>query len=206
MWIKFPDFGETYNSERDKQISARPGRLTGGSCSRVLLCVIMAALIGQSETSSFAQSQETQAVKLLQTGLVLAEKTQYLEALDLLQEARDALDASGGQQTALYADFLYSLAQTKIRGRLHQDFPSYYVKAARDDVQAANKLRELIPGIVSQKLAEGYFLEGFIHKRFFLQKSKAYACFQRAIKIDPGSAAAKRELSELIPTKESKGD
>ena len=180
----------------------RRKRTRGGVRTSVLLTVVVVVLIGQFNGVGLAQSQEAQALKLLQTGLVLAEKTQYLEALDLLQEARDILDASGGQQTALYAEVLYSLAQTKIRGRLHQDFPAYYVKAARDDVQAANKLREMLPGIVAQKLAEGYFLEGFIHKKFFLQRSTAIACFRRAIKIDPGFAAAKRELSELEITQE----
>jgi hypothetical protein len=137
------------------------------------------------------------AEKLLKTGLMLADKTYYLEALDLLDKARDVLETSGGENSVVYADVMFALAQTKIKARLHQDFPAYYVKTALQEVQLANKLREKLPGVFPQKLAEGYYLEGFIHKRFFMKKNIARACFERAAKIDPGAGAAKRELSEL---------
>jgi len=148
--------------------------------------------------------EEAKAAKLLNVGQSLAEKTQYLEALDLLQEARDLLDGREVKNVGILGDVLFALAQTKIKARLHQNFPAHYVKTALDDVQAANRLREKISGTLPQKLAEGYFLEGFIHKRFFLRNEKALACFRKAINIDPGFAAAKRELSELLPGEEPK--
>jgi hypothetical protein len=152
-----------------------------------------------------AQGQTSpDAEKLLKTGQLLADKTYYLEALDLLEKARDIVEASGGDNSALYADVLFALAQTKIKARLHQDFPANYVKTALQDVQSANKVREKIGGALPQKLAEGYYLEGCIHKRFFMRKSTARACFVRAVNIDPGSGAAKRELSELMASDEQK--
>ena len=135
--------------------------------------------------------------KLLQTAQELADKTHYLEALDLLDEARDLLGNNGSPQSAIYTDVMFSLAQTKIKGRLHQDFAAHYVKTALQDIQAANKLRERLPDIVPQRLAEGFFLEGYIQKRFFMRTKQAMACFSRALKIDPGLAPAKRELGEL---------
>lgn len=176
------------------------------SKSRVLLCLIAAITMGQIAAGVPAHAVEPQASKLLQTGQVLAEKTHYLEALDLLNEAREIAEASDKQQTGFYADILYALAQTKIRGRLHQQFPAYYVKTALEDVQAANKVREAIPGILPQKLAEGYFLEGFVQKKFFLRRNEARACLEKAKNLDPGSAAVRRELFDLEATADSKGD
>jgi tetratricopeptide (TPR) repeat protein len=136
--------------------------------------------------------------KLLQTGQELAEKTHYLEALDLLEEARDILDSNGSPRGSLYADVMFTLAQTKIKGRLHQNFSAHYVKTALQDIQTANKLRERIPEVVPQRLAEGFFLEGHIQKRFFMRTNQAMACFSKAVNIDPGLAPAKRELFELM--------
>lgn len=138
------------------------------------------------------------AEKLYKAGLDLVQRTHYLEALDLFGEARDLLDYSGQERTRLYGDILFSLAETKIKGRLHQGFPASYVKSALKDVQAANKLREKLTDILPQQLGAGYYLEGFIHKKFFMRKEKALACFVKAVNIDPGSTAAKRELSELV--------
>ncbi len=135
--------------------------------------------------------------KLLQTGQELADKTHYLEALDLLEEARDILDNNGSPQGSIYADVLFTLAQTKIKGRLHQNFAAHYVKTALHDIQTANKLRERLPDTVPQRLAEGFFLEGYIQKRFFMRTNQAMTCFSKALKIDPGLAPAKRELAEL---------
>jgi tetratricopeptide (TPR) repeat protein len=140
----------------------------------------------------------------LGTAEELADKTRYLEALDLLDEARDILDTNGSPQTALYSDVLFALAHTKIKGRLHQNFSAYYVKSALQEIQAANKLREKLPNMLPQRLAEGYYLEGLIQKRFFLRTDQARACFLKAVNVDPGAAAAKRELSELIAGKEQK--
>ncbi len=144
------------------------------------------------------------AEKLLKTADELADKTRYLEALDLLEEARDILESNGSGQTALYSDVLFGVAHTKIKGRLHQNFSAYYVKSALKDVQAANKLREKLPNMLPQRLAEGYYLEGLIQKRFFLRTDEARACFLKAVNVDPGAAAAKRELSELIAGTEQK--
>lgn len=136
--------------------------------------------------------------KLLEMGQNLAEKTHYVEALDLFDEGRLLLQERGETQTALYADVLHAMAESKIKGRLHQNFPAHYVKTALDEIQEANKIRERQAGILPQKMAEGYYLEGIIHKRFFRRSSQARSCFVKAVNIDPGSAAAKRELSELI--------
>ena len=148
--------------------------------------------------------EEVQAAKLLSTGQVLAEKTHYLEAFDLLQEARDLLGEPNMKNAGVLSDVYFALAQAKIKARLHQGFPAHYVKTALEDVQMANRLREKLPGVLPQKLAEGYYLEGFIHKKFFMRNDVALACFRKAVNIDPGSAAAKRELSELIPGDEQK--
>lgn len=125
-------------------------------------------------------------------------RTHYLEALDLLDEARDILEHDGKRQTALYSDVLYALAETKIKGRLHQSFPADYVKTALDDIQAANKIREKIGGILPQKLAQGYYLEGIILKKFFMEKEKAKSCLMKAVNIDRNNSAARREWAELI--------
>lgn len=147
-------------------------------------------------TCTWAQSAPD-AEKLLKNGQLLSDKTYYLEALDLLDKARDILEASGVDNSALFADVLFTSAQTKIRARLHQDFPADYVKMALQEVQTANRLRETLTGVLPQKMSEGYFLEGYIHKRFFMRYSVARICFERALKFDSGNAAVKRELSEL---------
>ena len=138
------------------------------------------------------------AEKLLHTAGALVDRTHYLEALDLLEEARDILDQEGEKETLLYGDILYAIAEAKIKGRLHQNFSAYYVKTALEDIQKANRIREKITGVLPQELAKGYYLEGIIHKRFFMRKEAAMSCFVKAVSIDPSSAAAKRELSELI--------
>ena len=140
---------------------------------------------------------------LLKTGQELAEKGHFLEALNLLEQARDILEIDGPPETPVYAEVLYALAETKIKGRLYQNFPAHYVKTALQDIQAANKLRERLPDIIPYKIAEGYYLEGYIQKTFFMRMDQARACFEKATKVDPGFAAAKRELSELIPLEES---
>lgn len=150
--------------------------------------------------ASLVEAQQTpvEPRTFLRSGLSLAEKAHYLEALDILNEARDMLESSGDTQGRDYGDVLYALAQTKIKGRIHQDFPAFYVKGALKDVQAANSLRDKLSNIPPQHLAEGYFLEGYIHKKFFLRKDQARSCFDKALAIDPGFSAAKRELSELV--------
>jgi tetratricopeptide (TPR) repeat protein len=155
--------------------------------------------------TSWAQNQVAiEAENLFKLGESLAERTHYLEALDVLEEARDTLESSGDTASALYGDILFALAQTKIKGRIHQDFSAYYVKTALQDIQAANKLREKLTGVLPQKLAEGYYLEGYIHKRFFMRRNLASVCFDKAVRIDPGAVAAKRELSELKPFEDQK--
>jgi hypothetical protein len=160
-------------------------------------CAVMAALVPLSSPAHANDQPAITADKLLGTGQLLTERTHYLEALDLLEEAKDMLEASRQNHTAMYADVLYTLAETKIKARNLQDFPAYYVKTALQDVQAANKLREKLSEVLPQKLAEGYYLEGYIHKKFFMRKREARAYLRKAVAIDPGHAAAKRELSEL---------
>jgi hypothetical protein len=131
-------------------------------------------------------------------GLTLAEKTHYLEALDLINEARDLMEHGKLRQTRLYGDILFASAQTKIKGRIHQRFPAAYVKSALKDIRATNRLRERLPKVLPQKLSQGYFIEGYIHWEFFRREKKAVSCLIKAVNIDPGNAAAKRKLSELI--------
>jgi hypothetical protein len=180
---------------------ATEGQIIVQKCIRFL---VLASLISIPHLVHAQGQTAPDAEKLMKTGHILADNTHYLEALDLLEKARDILDASGGDSSGLYADVMFALAQTKIKARLHQDFPANYVKTALQDVQSANKVREKIGGVLPQKLAEGYYLEGFIHKRFFMRKSAARTCFVRAVNIDPGSGAAKRELSELMASDEQK--
>jgi tetratricopeptide (TPR) repeat protein len=151
-----------------------------------------------TSTALAAELATTKAERLYKTGLDLVRRTHYLEALDMFNEARDLLDSSGMERTRMYGDLLFASAETKIKGRLHQGFPASYVKSALKDVRAANKLREKLPDILPQQRAAGYYLEGFIHKKFFMRKEKALSCFVKAVNIDPGSTAAKRELSELV--------
>ncbi len=72
------------------------------------------------------------------------------------------------------------------------------MKTALEDVQASNRIRERLDRTIPQKLADGYYLEGFIQKKFFMRKDQAEINFLKALKIDPASVAAKRELSELV--------
>jgi hypothetical protein len=159
--------------------------------------LVMAALVPLSSVAHANEQPALTTDRLLGTGQLLSGKAHYLEALDLLEEAKDMLEASGRNDTATYAEVLYTLAETKIKARNLQDFPAHYVKAALQDVQAANKLREKLSDVLPQKLAEGYYLEGYIHKKFFMRKREACIYLKKAKTIDPGHVAAKRELSEL---------
>lgn len=171
-------------------ISFLPIRI-GIALIAALLSVVVCGVADASE------SAELKAQSLFKTGNILSDKTDYLEALEMFEKARHLLDQAGQNETLLYADVLFALARTKIKGRLHQNFPASYVKTALEDVQAANRLREKLPRIVPQSLAEGYFLEGFIHKKFFMRTKQAESCFVQCVKVDPGNAAAKRELSDV---------
>lgn len=167
-----------------------------GQCVLLLLTAVMVALVPGWVAA--ANASAVQAENLLRVGLELSEKTHYLEALDLLEEARDILDDEGITRTAIYGDVLYALAETRIKGRLHQSFPAQYVKLALKEVQQANKVRERLRDLPPRKFAEGYFVEGYIQKRFFKRTDEALVSLERAVSIDPGFAAAKRELGELI--------
>jgi len=164
----------------------------------VKACACLVAVSLSIAAVTAADSPGVTPKQLLATGKSLADNTHYLEALDLFDEARSLVVQEGQIQTELHADILYALAATKIKGRLHQDFPAYYVKAALDEIQDANRIRERLAGVLPQKMAEGYYLEGLIHKRFFMRNEQAVSCFVKAVNIDPGSVAAKRELSELV--------
>ncbi|MFC1834960.1 hypothetical protein ACFL2Q_09520 [Thermodesulfobacteriota bacterium] len=166
----------------------------------VICCAICTVLFTSSQAGGTPRPDqpEIMAEKLYRAGLVLVEKTNYLEALDLLEEAKAFLESAGKTETHSYADILTTIAQTKIKGRLHQKFTAYYIKSALKEIQAANRLREGLAGVPPQKLAEGYYLEGVVHKRFFMRKAEARQCFEKAVKAYPGFAAAKRELSELM--------
>jgi len=159
--------------------------------------VVIAVLMWLPSVSAANDQPPKTADKLLSTGQLLAERTHYLEALDLLDEAKDMLETAGMKHTAMYAQVLYDLAHTKIKARNLQDFPAYYVKTALQDIQAANKLREKLSEVLPQNIAEGYFLEGYIHKKFFMRKNAAKYCLVKAKKVFPGYAPALRELSEL---------
>lgn len=163
------------------------------------LIAVMVLMLGAAIVADAATPRPE---KLLRAGLELSEKTHYLEALDLLEEARDTLEAENVTQTALYGDVLYALAETRIKGRLHQSFPAQYVKFALKEVQLANKVRERLHDLPPRKFAEGFFVEGYIQKKFFKRISEAIACLEKAVSIDPGFAAAKRELGELVLSKE----
>jgi hypothetical protein len=179
--------------------------LTPSRCLRLLLVLAVAVVVLGGAIPAHAASARGE--KLLRVGLDLSEKTHYVEALDLLEEARDTLEAEGVTQTALYGDVLYALAETRIKGRLHQSFPAQYVKSALKEVQLANKVRERLRDLPPRKLAEGFFVEGYIQKKFFKRTSEALVCLEKAVNVDPGFAAAKRELGELILSKEThKGD
>lgn len=173
------------------------GNMSKLALGSLFFVIIHSLLVGDC-LCQISPTKESQVLKLLSVGRALAQRTYYLEALDLLDEARDSLDASGSNRPELYADILYEAAQAKIKARLYQDFPAYYVKTALEDVQASNRIRERSDKTAPQKLADGYYLEGFIHKKFFMRRKQAEINFSKALKIDPGSVAAKRELSELI--------
>lgn len=163
---------------------------------RVVICfglmLVVATGVRAAETSRITADQ------LLHCGRGLVDQTHYLEGLDLLQEACDQLERGGEIQSELYAETLFSLAQAKIKGRIHQSFPAYYVKTALEDVKKANKLMERVSGVPPQKLSAGFFLEGYIHWNFFRRKPQAVSCFVKAVNVDAGNSAAKRALSELI--------
>ncbi len=170
-----------------------------------LWLVVVLGAIGPS--SAWGQTPDlVKADRFLQAGMALSEKTHYLEALDLLDDARMLIEKVGNQNSPLYADVLFALALTKIKGRIHQDFPAFYVKSARKDIEDSNRLRGKLPGVLPQKLAEGLYLEGTIHQRFFKGERKAHDCFSRCVEVDPGNAACKRELSPLIPGAPTKTD
>jgi tetratricopeptide (TPR) repeat protein len=170
--------------------------------SHVLFVSIIMFLCVSNVLGQNGSTQESLVTKLLSTGRELVERTYYLEALDLFEEAHDTLDASGPDYPELYADTLYELARAKIKARLYQNFPAYYVKTALEDVQASNRIRERLDRTIPQKLADGYYLEGFIQKKFFMRRDQAEINFLKALKIDPASVAAKRELSELVSGQE----
>lgn len=165
---------------------------------------LVVILIGTGGLIGAAEMIDSQAENLFKTGRILIDKTHYLEALDLLDEARGVLDKAGPKQSMIYAEILAAMAQAKIKGRLHQGFPAHYVKSALEDIQAANRLRERMTDVLPQKLAEGYYLEGFIQKKFFMRNDSAVKNFVKAVTIDPGAIAAKRELSELLTEEKQK--
>jgi thioredoxin-like negative regulator of GroEL len=145
---------------------------------------------------------ESKASQLYSAAHDLMGKTHYLEALDLLDDARAILVAADMDAGKQFADILFAMAEAKTKGRLYQQFPAAMVKSALKEVQAATRLWERLHGIPAQKLSQGYYLEGYIHKRFFMRSREAVACFKKAVTVDPGNAAAKRELSELIVSAE----
>jgi hypothetical protein len=159
-----------------------------------LLLILASVVIVAAQVSAQTHPPEL----MLRMAETLVKKTHYLEALDVLNEARDHIEELGATQNSLYADLLHCMAQAKIMGRLHQGFPAFYVKTALEDIQAANKLRENLPGTLPQRLSEGYFLEGYIHWNYFRRRNQAMALYVRAISLDSGNSAAKRALSELI--------
>lgn len=170
----------------------------------LLLSVVGIVPPQNSVEAQVAVSSDVQASRLFGAGKSLAERSHYLESLDLFDEARDILEGSGLISSSLYADVLHETAKAKIKARLHQNFPAQYVKTALEDVQLANRVREKLVDTLPQNLAEGYYLEGFIHKKFFMRMDQAQANFLKALKVDPASIAAKRELSELISSEETK--
>jgi hypothetical protein len=168
----------------------------------VLIAVVgyVAGVAGASEAI------QARSEKLLKEGRELSDKQFYMEALDILVEARDFMEASEDKENRIYAEILFIMAQTKIKARLLRNFPAYYVKTALEDVKTSNRILDRLPGVLPQKIAQGYFLEGFIQKKFFMRRDKAIYCFNRAVSADPGFSAAKRELSELVLTEEPKKD
>lgn len=168
-----------------------------------VLAILCALQVFVASAQSIASS-EVQASRLFVTGKSLAERAFYLESLDMFEEARDILEAAGLVGIGLYSDVLHEMAKSKIKGRIHQNFPAQYVKTALEDVQISNRVREKLVNPLPQNLAEGYYLEGYIHKKFFMRMDQAQTNFQKALRVDPASVAAKRELSELISSQEIK--
>ncbi len=177
------------------------------TCGRILLFLDVIVVVFFMSSLAHAQIQgpsDVQASKLLNMGKSLSERSHYLESLDLFEEARDILETSGMDNTALYSDVLHEMAKTKIKARLHQNFPAQYVRTALEDVQLSNRVWEKLSGASPQSLAEGYYLEGYIHKKFFMRMDQARSSFLKALRVDPASVAAKRELSELISSQENR--
>jgi tetratricopeptide (TPR) repeat protein len=148
-----------------------------------------------------AQSRTTDALfakRLYRTGLELIKRTRYLEAIEMLEEAGNILEKNQDTKSLFYADALYAKAEAKIKARIHQGFPAIYVKTALKDTQMANQIRAKNSDALPLKLAESYYLEGYIHKRFFMRGKLARELFMKCIKLDPGHSAAKRELSEVL--------
>jgi tetratricopeptide (TPR) repeat protein len=176
-------------------------KISNGACNfryHVLFFGMIVILWSGNVLGQKGPTPESLVTKLLSVAHELVQRTHYLEALDLLEEARDTLDSSGADHPELYADTLYELARAKIKARLYQNFPAYYVKTALEDVQASNRIRERLDKSIPQELADGYYLEGFIQKKFFMRREQAKTNFLKALKIDPASVAARRELSELV--------
>lgn len=172
--------------------------------SSVVICLLALSLGICSASASLCLSGETNPRwdeaprKLLRAGDRLAENTRYLEALDLLEEAKMILEKTGRKESRDYADVLYAMAKTKIKGRIHQSFAASYVKSALIDIRASNSLRERLSKTLPQELAHGYYLEGVIHKKFFRRTDQSLKLFKKAVDVDPGNVAAKRALSALV--------
>lgn len=179
-------------------------RLKYVKIATLAVTILLSFLLNSAGIAQVNLSSDTLAPKLFSVGKSLSERSHYLESLDLYEEARDILESSGLDKTSLYADVLHEMAKTKIKARLHQNFPAQYVKTALEDVQLSNRVREKLAGVLPQNLAEGYYLEGYIHKKFFMRMDQAQANFLKALRVDPGAVAAKRELSELISNQENK--
>lgn len=175
-------------------------------CAIISILVLTATIAGITAISAAEDSKSSDRVEsLLQAGRSLADRTHYLEALDHFNEARDLLDRAGLQETRIYGDIVAASAKAKIKGRLHQQFPAQYVKMALREAQLAVELREMLKEVPPQQLAESYFLEGFIQKRFFRRTDPARESLEKAVRAYPGFAAAKRELGELkLQTKKEK--
>jgi hypothetical protein len=170
------------------------------------ISVLIAGIGDVAGAAGASEAVQARSEKLLKEGGELSDNQFYLEALDVLVEARDFMEAAGGKENRIYAEILFVMAQTKIKARLHRNFPANYVKTALEDVKTSNRILDRLPGVLPQKIAQGYFLEGFIQKKFFMRRDKAIYCFNRAVKSDPGFSAAKRELSELVLSEEPKKD
>ena len=164
---------------------------------------ISGMLVFHPSSVSADEIEIEKAKGLIKAAEVLSSRSHYLEALDHLWEARLVLKQIREDNTQLYADLMFLTAETKIKGRRHQDFPASYVKSALKDIKIANRLRKRNPKILPQRLAKGYFLEGYIQKWFFMRNKKALECFRECVKVDSSHAACKRELSDLLVKREN---